>query len=44
MPVPGDILVVDDTMTALMMLVALLSTQGYQVSSAQSGPRRWIWP
>ncbi|SUX56219.1 response regulator [Chromobacterium vaccinii] len=37
MPVPGDILVVDDTMTALMMLVALLSTQGYQVSSAQSG-------
>ncbi|XLM22593.1 response regulator, partial [Chromobacterium piscinae] len=31
------ILVVDDTMTTLMMLLALLSTQGYQVSSAQSG-------
>ncbi|WP_434628995.1 EAL domain-containing response regulator [Chromobacterium sp. CV08] len=37
MPVPSDILVVDDTMTTLMMLLALLSTQGYQVSSAQSG-------
>ncbi|OHX20771.1 hypothetical protein BI344_14105 [Chromobacterium sphagni] len=37
MPVPGEILVVDDTMTTLMMLLALLSTEGYQVSSAQSG-------
>ncbi|KUM02168.1 EAL domain-containing protein [Chromobacterium subtsugae] len=37
MPAPGDILVVDDTMTTLMMLLALLSTEGYQASSAQSG-------
>ncbi|MGC0151127.1 putative bifunctional diguanylate cyclase/phosphodiesterase [Chromobacterium vaccinii] len=37
MPVHSDILVVDDTMTTMMMLLALLSTQGYQVSSAQSG-------
>ncbi|UTH74665.1 bifunctional diguanylate cyclase/phosphodiesterase [Chromobacterium sp. IIBBL 290-4] len=37
MPMPGDILVVDDTLTTLMMLLALLSTEGYQVSSAQSG-------
>ncbi|MEN3031493.1 EAL domain-containing response regulator [Chromobacterium amazonense] len=37
MQLTGNILVVDDTMTTLMMLLALLSTQGFQVSSAQSG-------